>query len=179
MSLQDKYINLFTDFGFKKIFGTEANKDLLIHFLNTVLEKEMDAPIQSIKYGKNEFLSRRAKDRKAIFDLYCENDRQEKFIIELQRAEQAFFKDRSVYYATFPIQEQGKKGEWDYELLPVYTVAIMDFEFSDSPPDKVISYVKLREQDSQEPFFDKLTFVYLEMPKFLKQPDALDGILDK
>ena len=80
--MQDKYINLFTDFGFKKIFGTEANKELLIHFLNTVLENEI-SPILEISYLKSEMLGKLVKDRISIFDLYCTTSKGEKIIIEL------------------------------------------------------------------------------------------------
>jgi predicted transposase/invertase (TIGR01784 family) len=179
MELTDKYINLFTDFGFKKIFGTQTNKALLIHFLNAVLGKEISAPICDIKYGKNEFLSKNARERKAIYDIYCQDERGEHFIIELQNGRQDFFKDRSVFYASYVIQEQGKRGSWNYELVPVYVVAIMNFEFDDSASEKVISYVHLREKDSQQPFYDKLTLVYIEMPKFLKEIHELDTLLDK
>jgi predicted transposase/invertase (TIGR01784 family) len=172
------YINLFTDFGFKKIFGTDSNKDLLIHFLNTVLENEIN-PITELEFANGEFLGRRAKDRKAIVDVFCKTKKGERFIIELQRAEQDFFKDRSLFYATFPIQEQAKKGNWNFELLPVYTVCIMDFVFNESEQDKVITCVQLREKGKDEPFLDKLTFVYVEMPKFLKDEHELETVLDK
>lgn len=172
------YINLFTDFGFKKIFGTESNKDLLIHFLNTVLENEI-TPIVEVEFANGEFLGNFPEDRKAIFDIYCKTDKGERFIIELQRAEQSFFKDRSVFYATFPIQEQAKKGNWTFELMPVYTVCIMDFVFDEQSPDEVVRHVQLREKDSKEVFFDKLKFVYIEMPKFLKTEGELQTLLDK
>ena len=125
-----KYINPFTDFGFKKLFGEEDNKDLLISFLNSLLEgKEV---ITDLTFKSTEKLGNTAPERKAVFDLYCENDKGEKFIVELQKTEQKFFKDRSLYYSTFPIQEQAEKGKkWDFKLKAVYLVAILDFEFDD------------------------------------------------
>jgi len=111
-----RYINLFTDFGFKRIFGTERNKDLLIDFLNNLLAHET-APIRDLQFMDKERLGKQADERKAIFDLFCENERGEQFIIELQKVEQRHFKDRSLYYASFAIQEQGKKGKaWGYAL---------------------------------------------------------------
>ncbi len=177
--IKDKYINLFTDFGFKKIFGTEANKDLLIHFLNTVLENEI-SPITDIKYLKNEILGKISKDRISIFDIYALTESGEHIIVELQRIKQDYFKDRSIYYASNALQTQAIKGKnWDYKLPPVYTVAIMDFVFENSYPDKVISVVKLLDTQTNEVFYNKLTFVYLEMPKFIKQENELDTFLDK
>ena len=104
----ERYINPYTDFGFKKLFGTPLNKDLLISFLNALFDgKEV---IEDLTYINSENLGLHIGDRKAIFDVYCQNDKGEKFIIEMQKAEQKYFKDRSVYYASFPIQQQAKSG---------------------------------------------------------------------
>lgn len=118
--LQDKYINLLTDFGFKRIVGTEPNKNLLIDFLNTLLPPQHQ--IQDVTFKNNENLGHTSIDRKAIFDIYCQAKTGERFIVEIQKAKQNFFKDRSVDYSTFPIQEQAKKGNWNYQLAPVYMV---------------------------------------------------------
>lgn len=173
----EKYINLFTDFGFKKIFGTEVNKDLLIDFLNVLLRDKEH--IKTLTYLKNEHLGQAQEDRKAVFDLYCENDQGEKFIIELQKVEQDFFKDRSIYYSTFALQEQAVRGKsWQYELKGVYTIGILDFNF-DEDVNRFQSYIKLVDIDTHKVFYDKLTFVYLEMPKFIKTEDELETHFDK
>jgi hypothetical protein len=117
---RERYVNPFTDFGFKKLFGEEPNKDLLLDFLNELL-REQEGEIKDLTYLKNEHLGAGDTDRKAIFDLYCENERGEKFIVELQKSKQNFFKDRALYYSTFPIQEQAKRADWNYELKAVYT----------------------------------------------------------
>ncbi len=150
----------------------------MIDFLNNLLEEDID-PIQNITYFNNEKLGKQAKDRKAFFDLYCENQKGDKFIVELQRAEQDFFKDRSLYYATFPIQEQAKKGKWNYELTPVYTISIMNFIFDNEFPEEVITRVELRERKTNRLFLDKIRFVYVEMPKFKKKNNELKDNLDK
>lgn len=100
---REKYINLFTDYGFKRLFGEEPNKDLLKSFLNELL-KEEQGEIVDLTYLKNEHLGTNELNRRAIFDLYCTNEHGEKFIVELQKTKQKFFKDRTVYYSTFPIQ---------------------------------------------------------------------------
>ena len=99
-----KYINPFTDFGFKRLFGTEMNKELLISFLNSLLHNQEE--ITDITYRNTEQLGSRMLDRKAIFDVYCQNTAGEYFIVEMQKAEQNYFKDRSVFYATFPIRDR-------------------------------------------------------------------------
>ncbi len=175
--MTSKYINPFTDFGFKKIFGEEANKDLLLDFIQTLLPEKKN--ILSITYLKTEQLGRAASERKAIFDLYCENDKGEKFIVELQRAEQDYFKERSIYYATFAIQEQAQKGKWDYNWQGVYTIAIMDFSFHNSTHNNVKTQVVLYDEENKVVFSDKLKFVYLEMAKFNKTIDELESHYDK
>ena len=127
--MQDKFVNPFTDFGFKKLFGEEPHKELLISFLNTLLPQHHQ--IQDLQYTKNEYQGVTALDRKAIFDLNCISTTGERFIVELQKAKQNYFKDRSVYYATFPIREQAQRGDWDFKLSAVYTVGILDFVFEE------------------------------------------------
>ena len=174
-----KYINPYTDFGFKKLFGTPLNKDLLISFLNSLFDgKEV---VRDLTYLNGESLGNGYGDRRAIFDVYCENEQGETFIVEIQKAEQQFFKDRSVFYSTFPIQNQGKKGIWNFKLKGVYTIGILDFVFPDHeyPQDSLRHEVKLVDVDDKHVFYDKLTFLYLEMPKFTKGEEELKTMYDK
>ena len=174
-----KYINPYTDFGFKKLFGTPLNKDLLISFLNSLFDgKEV---VRDLTYLNGESLGNGYGDRRAIFDVYCENEQGETFIVEMQKAEQQFFKDRSVFYSTFPIQNQGKKGIWNFKLKGVYTIGILDFVFPNHeyPQDSLRHEVKLVDVDDKHVFYDKLTFLYLEMPKFTKEEEELKTLYDK
>lgn len=175
--LQDKYINLLTDFGFKRVFGTEPNKALLIDFLNTLLPPQHQ--IREVTYKNNETLGNTPLDRKAIFDIYCQGEHGERFIVEIQKAKQNFFKDRSIYYATFPIQEQALKGDWNYQLAPVYTVGVLDFVFDDHKQEETLLHtVELKNQHC-EVFYEKLKFIYIELPKFTKTLEQLDTHLEK
>ena len=174
--LQEKYINPLTDFGFKKLFGAEPNKILLIDFLNQILP---DRKIKDLTYSSGEKQGLTELDRKAIFDLYCIGDNGERFIVEMQKAEQNYFKDRSIFYASFPIQEQGKKNKWNYKLDPVYSVGILDFIFNDHKDEKeFLHIVQLKDQNCNV-FYDKLKFVYIELPKFDKEEDELETQFDK
>jgi len=179
MRVKDKYLNPFTDFGFKKLFGIEPNKDILIDFLNELLRRD-EGKIKEITYLSPEQLGRASGDRKAIFDLYCENEQGEKFIVEMQKAKQNYFKDRSIYYSTFPIQSQAHKGVWDFELKSVYTVGILDFVFDeDRGDDRVFHHeVQLFDKSVQAVFYDKLTYIYLDLPKFTKTLDELETHFD-
>lgn len=175
-----RYINPYTDFGFKKLFGSNLNKDLLISFLNALLQDEQE--ITDLQYLNSEKLGANQESRRAIFDVYCENSKGEKFIVEMQNVFQQFYKDRSVYYSTFPIQEQANRGrDWDFKLNRVYTIGILNFVFPDNEysPECMHHTVKLMDVDDKHVFFDKLTFIYLEMPKFKKKEDELVTLLDK
>ena len=176
---KERYINPYTDFGFKKLFGTEMNKDLLISFLNALFHDKQ--VIKDVEYLNSEKLGEGYRDRRAIFDVYCENEKGEKFIVEMQKAEQDYFKDRSIYYSTFPIREEAPRGEWDFQLKAVYTVGILNFVFPDNEYDEECYHheVKLMDTADKHVFFDKLTFVYLEMPKFNKTEDQLETMFDK
>ena len=126
----EKYINPHTDFGFKRLFGSEFNKELLISFLNAMFHGEQN--VQDITYLNSEQLGDRADARRAIFDVYCENAKGEKFIVEMQNVYQEFFKDRTIYYSMFPIREQAQRGgDWDFHLNPVYTIGLLNFNFAD------------------------------------------------
>ena len=178
---REKYINPFTDYGFKRLFGEEPNKDVLLDFLNELLKKEQ-GKITELTYLKNENLGRTELNRKAIFDLYCTNEKGEKFIVELQKTKQKFFKDRTVYYSTFPIREQAVQGsEWNFELKKVYTIAILDFIFDEDKNEtaKFRYDVKLSDIATNKVFYDKLTFIYLEMPKFNKEAEELETRFEK
>jgi len=173
-----RYINLLTDFGFKRIFGTEANKAFLIDFLNSLLPSIHQ--IQDLTFKNTENLGYTEIDRRAIFDLYCQSTTGEQFIVELQKAKQRFFKDRSLYYATFPIQEQSIQGnEWNYSVSPVYVVGILDFCLEEHQDDPNYWHTVTLKDEKGQVFCDKLNLVYLELPKFTKSPEALESQLEK
>ena len=176
--LSERYVNFYTDFAFKKLFGTEVNKDLLISFLNSMFNgREL---ITDLTYLNTEHMGTSEFDRKAVFDVYCENEKGEKFLVEMQRGEQQFFKDRSIFYSTFPIREQAQRGtEWNCRLKAVYTIGILNFCFDRNNPEYFHHEVKLTDTKTGEVFYDKLCYVYLEMPKFTKTEDELETLFDK
>lgn len=176
---KELYIDPRTDFGFKYLFGTPMNKELLIGFLNALFHGTHI--ITDLTYLNGEQLGIRKEDRRAIFDVYCETESGEKFIVEMQNVFQQFFKDRSVYYSTFPIREQSKRGDWDYRLESVYTIGILNFVFDEDKNSKEYFHheVKLMDVNTKKVFYDKLTFIYLELPKFTKTEDELETLFEK
>lgn len=173
----EKYINPLTDFGFKKLFGSEPNKLLLIDFLNQILPD--NKKVEDLTYSSNDKVGRTEFDRKAIFDLSCVGKDGERFIVEMQKAKQNYFKDRSIFYASFPIQEQAQRGEWNYELQPVYSIGILDFVFDDHKTDETLHHIVELKNQRCEVFYDKLKFIYLELPKFNKTEEELETHFDK
>ena len=176
-----RYINPYTDFGFKKLFGTEMNKDLLISFLNALFNGKKQE-ITDVQYLNAEHLGEGYGDRRAVFDVYCMTSDGSRFIVEMQKAEQEYFKDRSIYYSTFAIREQAVKGkQWNYHLDDVYTVGVLNFVFPNGeyPSDSFCHEIKLTDVEDNHVFYDKLTFLYLEMPKFTKTEDELETMFDK
>lgn len=173
--MQAVYLNPLTDFGFKKLFGEEPHKDLLISFLNTLLPERHQ--IAELQYTKNEYQGISPTDRKAIFDLNCINQAGERFIVELQKVKQMFFKDRSIYYSTFAVQEQAQRGDWNYKLEAVYTIGILDFVMDDDQYE-VVYHAQLKDQLNRV-FYDKLNFIYLVLPRFQKSAEQLETLQDK
>jgi predicted transposase/invertase (TIGR01784 family) len=170
------FINPFTDFGFKKLFGEESALPRLKSFIEDALE--LTQSICELHFMSPEQLGSSDDERKAVYDIYCTAEDGSHFIVELQRAKQRFFKDRTVFYASFPIRSQAQKGNWNYQLYPVYCLGILDFSFSDTDPLRWHHIVQLKDQDG-DVFYDKLTFAFLELDKFTKSVDECKSHLEQ
>ena len=178
--IEERYISLLTDFGFKRIFGTDPNKELLINFLNSLFDGE--EVIKDVKYLNSENVGDVYTERKAIFDVYCENENGEKFIVEMQNAYQTYFKDRSLFYSTFPIREQAPKGsDWNFCLKKVYVVALLNYKMSDEAFDSsdTIHTIALIDTKTNKVFNAKLMFKYVEVGRFDKTDEELTSLSDK
>lgn len=178
--IEERYISLLTDFGFKRIFGTDPNKELLINFLNSLFDGE--EVIKDVKFLNSENVGDVYTERKAIFDVYCENEKSEKFIVEMQNAYQTYFKDRSLFYSTFPIREQAPKGsDWNFCLKKVYVVALLNYKMSDEAFDSsdTIHTIALMDTKTNKVFNTKLMFKYVEVGRFDKTDEELTSLSDK
>ncbi len=173
-----RFIDPLTDFGFKRIFGSEPNKDLLIDFLNQLFLGERQ--VVDLVYNKNEHSGPLADHRKAIFDLLCTGSNGEQFIIEVQRVKQEYFKDRCLFYTSSLIRDQAPSGApgWDYQLKPVYLIGLMDFTFDEKNTEHYVHRVQLMNTNTAEKFYDKLGFTFIELPKFEKTETELVSELD-
>ena len=170
------YIDLKTDFGFKRAFGI---KEVMLKFLNSVLD--IEGGIVDLRYGNPEQLGFSKDERKAVYDLYCITGKDEHIIVEIQSAPQLHFIDRTLVYIARLINLLSEKGkDWDFKLPPIYSINILDFSFEEATmplgiemektdQNKYVSRVKLINCDTGKVFYDKLTFVYIELPHFTKE----------
>jgi len=177
--IESRFLNPLTDFGFHRLFGTESSKKFLISFLNEIIREEsLITDIQYLPPAQRGFTE---KERKAVFDIFCTNEKGEYFIVEMQRAKQKYFRDRSLFYASLPIQKQAPQGIWNFQLKAVYLVAVLDFvifnEFKDDD-DHVIEYVNLIRERTKSYFSKKINFVFVELPKFRKKAEELSSNFD-
>jgi predicted transposase/invertase (TIGR01784 family) len=179
-----KFINPFTDFGFKKLFGEEATKDLLRDFLNQLLPAQHAIYDLTFKPSDNGSVGSLGYDRKAIFYVYAESVNGHNIIIELQKVKRNhgcvnLFSNRNVFYSTFPIREHIEQGDWNPELNAVYCVGILDFAFEQMRQmEDYVHHVQLRDFNGSV-FYDKLNFIFVEIPKFTKQEFELESRSDQ
>ena len=193
---RQEYAELLCDFMFKRLFGSEANKDVLIGFLNMILE---DVHIVDVDFIPTEHLGLTEQDRKAVFDISCTCDDGRTLIIEMQKGFQEHFRERAVYYTSFPINEQGRKAKeefvkvqsgndanaefkWDYSLKPVTVVAILNFMFdhdSSWPKDRYHSSYRLREDCTNEVMTEVVRYAFLELGRFRKRLSELETLFEK
>ena len=172
-----KFINPFTDYGFKTIFGQEISKDVLISFLNTLLQDERH--ILDLKLLDKERLGMSDGDRSLIYDIYCEIEGGEHIIVEMQNCYQSSFKNRSIYYLSRSIVEQGERGiEWNYDIKAVYLVAFLNFKLHDISSE-FRTDVALADMRSGKLFSDKMRLIYLQLPYFTKEVEACDTLFDR
>ena len=171
-----EFINPFTDFGFKRIFGQEINKELTIDFLNLLLDGERH--IAALTIHNPEMQPETEAERLVVFDLYCESDDGTQFIVEMQTARQSFFLSRSLYYQSRAIIAQGEKGKsWCYHLQPVYGIFFMDFTMPESSG--LRTDVALMDMKTHKVFNPKLRQIYLEMPRFTKEADECENDFER
>ena len=182
--IKAKYINLMVDWSFKRVFGTEVNKDILIEFLKVIFPQ---FAITDITYIPTEQLGIMEDDRKAIFDVLCKTEDDKTFLVEMQRGRQEHFFERALYYTSFPIMKQGKKtiakeeeegaDPWDFSLDGVFFLGILDFKYEQ---DEMTEHrYQLLETKTLKRMTDKLEFVFVEVAKFDKSEDELETDLDK
>lgn len=164
-----------SDWGFKKLFGTEANKNLLKYLLNNVIEDKNIVDLRHLD-TEHEYIS--VEDGKSVFDIYCECDDGSRIIVECQRSDEGNFLDRAFAYSAMAILDQAK-ASWDYNLDRLYFIGFTTFNlFKDS--DKCVT--KAQMMDVEVPgraLYDKYLQIYIEMDKFVSNDNELNTARDE
>ena len=172
-----KFINPFTDVGFKRIFGQEINKDLLIDFLNALLEGEKR--VKDITFLDKEQIPLYEEDRMLIYDIYCTDQSGEQFIVEMQNRGQIHFRERALYYLSQAISRQGEKGlDWRFDLKAVYGVFFMNFRL-EGLTHKLRTDIVLADKDTHKLFSDKMRYIFLELPSFNKEENECQNDFER
>ena len=176
-----RYINPFTDWGFKRLFGQEFSKALLIDFLNDLLAGELS--VKDVKFRDKELLPETKDQRGIICDVYCESDTGERFIVEMQNKWQPHFLDRSICYACRSVLAQVEKGKSErdgaYQFLPVYTVCFMNYIPHFDEVNKFRTDIVLADKESGAVASNKLRFIYLALPLFKKKAEECETDFEK
>ena len=173
MSYEFKYADLLDDDVFKLVFGRESTKDVMIEFLNQVIS---DRKIIDLEFIDKEMHPVERDAKGSVYDMFCKTDSGARIIVEIQRRKQPFYPERALYYSTFQIQRQVEAGADNYDFLPVYVINILNFKM-DNHKDctEVRTIYRLYEECSHRLLTDRVTFIFIELPKFQKSINELDG----
>lgn len=204
-----RFMDPLSDFGFKKLFGSEVNKEILIAFLKVIFP---EYEIEDITYVTPEQMGVSPQDRKAIFDILCRCSDGKMFLVEMQKSGQRHFYERALFYTAYPLIAQGRKGmqdededdddnevnddekemgdrkekgnEREKERRPWdFSLDGVFFlgimNFVLEKDDKIIHRYMLKETETGQMMTDKLQFVFIELPKFRKTESELETMTDK
>lgn len=187
------YASLTNDYMFKRIFGSEECKDILIAFLNRIVG---NGEITDVAFLNTEHLGPTEDDRKAVFDISVRTQSGEEYIVEMQLAQQTHFRDRALFYTGYPVINQAERARekyiethgdpagfrWDFSLKPVRFIGVVNFSMDHGPgwdERRYHSSYRLREDMAGELLHDKLQFIFLELARFDKTEDELEDYYDK
>lgn len=190
---QNGFAELTNDFMFKRIFAGKESNPLLIAFLNHFIG---NGEITEATILNSEHLPPTTDDRKSVFDINVRTQDGSEYIIEMQLAQQKYFRERALFYSAYPILEQeslakaehekvnpSTKFIWKFQLKPVRFLAVVNFKMEHTSeweqPERYQSSYRLYEDTCHELLHNKLQFVFLELGRFTKSESELTNIYDK
>lgn len=182
-----KYIDPFTDTGFKIVFGlNNVSNEILKYFLNALFEGQPDfEEIVSVRYLNNENVREWIEGKTIVYDVYCETSHGHRFIVEMQKNPQENFLSRAIYYVARSIAYQGYKGRfsdkndsvagnenndndkkyWNYELIPVVGVFFSNF-YIHGLEHKLVTHGRLCDTDNNKPIGNAMRYAFIQLPAF-------------
>ncbi len=175
---KEVFVNLKSDFGFKRIFGERQNKPLLISFLNALFQG--DLVVDDVEYDNVERVPTVKDDRGIRYDIYCHRPSKDTageathhFIIEMQHQSQAHFDERALYYVASSLVWQAKRGDdFEFEFVPVIGIFLMDFDRGDPESNaRMVERKWMTDMDTNEPFHDLLRLYFVKLPLMQKSAE--------
>src|SRR3990167_3267722 len=173
-----KFLDPKNDFAFKKIFGTEKNKDILIHFLNDMLTFKEKYPIEDVTFLKTVQDPETAAKKTSIVDILCRDEKGNQYIVEMQVVKEKGFEKRAQYYAAKAyVSQMVEKGKYE-DLKEVIFLAITDFIMFPKRKEYKSEHVIL-DIDTHDHHLRDFSFTFFELPKFHKSINELSNVVEK
>ncbi|WP_265036746.1 Rpn family recombination-promoting nuclease/putative transposase [Wolbachia endosymbiont (group A) of Anomoia purmunda] len=174
-----KFLDPKNNFAFKRIFGTEKNKDILVHFLNDILGLTGEAEIKDVDFLSPIQKPEIAAKKESIVDVLCRDSTGVQTIVEMQVARTTGFEKRAQYYAAKAYSSQANVGGQYQDLKEVIFIAITDFVLFPDQPEYKSDHVTLDKKTFEHDLKD-FSFTFIELPKFPKtKEDQLENIVEK
>lgn len=172
MQLEFRYADLLDDDAFKLVFGQESTKDVMIEFLNQVIP---DRKIVDVEFADKEIHPNLRDKKTSIYDLFCKTDDGSRIIVELQKRKQDSYAERMLYYSMHQVLKQVEAGASSFDFCPIYVISIMDFTIDQNNGlSDVKTVYRLIEETHRNLLTDRLTYIFIELPKFVKTAEELD-----
>ena len=172
-----QFISPQNDFAFKRIFGNEQHKEVLISFLNSVLGLSGERQVVEVQLADPYQVPRLKQFKQSIVDISATCRSGRKFIVEMQVERQHLFHKRALYYTSKAYVEQLASGVNYPELKQVYFIGVLDFNFTDSS--SYLSRHLILDTVTHEQRISDFEFCFIELPKFAKREGELSSIIDK
>ena len=173
-----KFLDPKNDYAFKRIFGSERNHDILIHFINDMLGFKGKDKIQSVSFLKTNQDPEISYKKQSLLDVLCVDERGRQYIVEMQVAKAPGFEKRAQYYAAKAYSRQLNEGDNYNQLKEIIFLAITDFVMFPDKPNYLSKHVIL-DQELHTRDLQDFSFTFLELPKFHKTIDQLSTMVEK
>ena len=173
-----KFLDPKTDLIFKQIFGTEKHKDILIHFINDILELKGSSKVESIEFLNPSLNTENPSDKQGVVDVLCADRQGSRIIVEMQVGKELFFLKRMQFYACKAYSTQLPAGGEYRDLKDVFIICIVDFDLFPKKKDYISSY-NLYDKKTRERDFQAVHYTFVQLRKFYKTKDQLKNIIEK
>jgi predicted transposase/invertase (TIGR01784 family) len=173
-----RYLDPTNDLAFKRIFGTEKNKDILIHFLNDILSRQEENKIRDVIFLNTTLHPTIVEKKSSIIDVLCADEKGTRYIVEMQVGDVGGFAKRAQYYASQVYVNQVNKGESYFTLKEVIFLALVNFMMFPAKPYYKSEHIILDKRSLEHDLQD-YSWVFVELKKFSKNIEELETNEDR